>query len=53
VIKACYESGVLVLKAGTYDNVVRLMAPLVIGEEDLDEGLDVLIEVLRSVDAAA
>jgi 4-aminobutyrate aminotransferase/(S)-3-amino-2-methylpropionate transaminase len=48
VVKACYEAGVLVLKAGTYDNVVRLMAPLVIGEEDLDEGLDVLITALRS-----
>ncbi|MQB01161.1 MAG: 4-aminobutyrate--2-oxoglutarate transaminase [Actinobacteria bacterium] len=53
VINACYESGVLVLKAGTYDNVVRLMAPLVISEEDLDEGLDVLIDALRATDAAA
>ena len=53
MIKACYEAGVLVLKAGTYDNVVRIMAPLVISEEDLDEGLDVLIGALRSADAAA
>ncbi|MFP5298296.1 MAG: 4-aminobutyrate--2-oxoglutarate transaminase, partial [Actinomycetota bacterium] len=28
VVKRCYENGVLVLKAGTYDNVVRLLAPL-------------------------
>ena len=53
VIKTCYEAGVLVLKAGTYDNVVRLMAPLVIGEEDLDEGLDVLVDALRRADAGA
>jgi 4-aminobutyrate aminotransferase / (S)-3-amino-2-methylpropionate transaminase / 5-aminovalerate transaminase len=53
VIKACFEAGVLVLKAGTYDNVVRLMAPLVISEDDLDEGLDVLIGALRAVDEAA
>ena len=53
VIKSCYEDGVLVLKAGTYDNVVRLMAPLVISDDDLDEGLDVLIDALRAADAAA
>jgi 4-aminobutyrate aminotransferase/(S)-3-amino-2-methylpropionate transaminase len=53
VVKSCYEAGVLVLKAGTYDNVVRLMAPLVIGDDDLDEGLDVLIDALRSADGSA
>ena len=30
VIKRCHENGVLIMKAGTYDNVVRLLAPLVI-----------------------
>ena len=50
VIKRCHERGVLVLKAGTYDNVVRLLAPLVISEEDLSEGLDVLVEALEWVE---
>lgn len=49
VVKRCYENGVLVLKAGTYDNVVRLLAPLVIDDADLDKGLDILIDTLRSV----
>jgi 4-aminobutyrate aminotransferase/(S)-3-amino-2-methylpropionate transaminase len=35
------------MKCGTHDNVVRLMPPLVIGDEDLNQGLDVLIESLR------
>jgi 4-aminobutyrate aminotransferase/(S)-3-amino-2-methylpropionate transaminase len=47
VLKRCHEHGVLILKAGTYDNVVRLLAPLVISEEDLHEGLDVLTDALE------
>ena len=47
VIKRCHERGVLVLKAGTYDNVVRLLAPLVISDDDLNEGLDVVVESLE------
>jgi 4-aminobutyrate aminotransferase/(S)-3-amino-2-methylpropionate transaminase len=52
VVKRCHDNGVLILKAGTYDNVVRLLAPLVISDEDLHEGLDVLIEALRWADAS-
>jgi 4-aminobutyrate aminotransferase / (S)-3-amino-2-methylpropionate transaminase / 5-aminovalerate transaminase len=47
VVDRCHQNGVLILKAGTYDNVVRLLAPLVISEADLHEGLDVLIEALE------
>ena len=50
IVKRCYSNGVLVLKAGTYDNVVRLLAPLVISEEDLHEGLDVFVDALRWAD---
>jgi 4-aminobutyrate aminotransferase/(S)-3-amino-2-methylpropionate transaminase len=51
VLKRCHEDGVLILKAGTYDNVVRLLAPLVISEEDLHEGLDVLTNALEWANA--
>ena len=47
VVKRCHENGVLIMKCGTHDNVVRLMPPLVIGEEDLTKGLDVLVDSLR------
>ena len=47
VLKRCHGNGVLILKAGTYDNVVRLLAPLVISDEDLHEGLDVLVDALE------
>ncbi len=47
VVKRCHDNGVLILKAGTYDNVVRLLAPLVISDDDLHAGLDVLVDALE------
>ncbi|SDQ34741.1 4-aminobutyrate--2-oxoglutarate transaminase [Actinopolyspora saharensis] len=46
VAKTCHERGVVVLTCGTYGNVIRLLPPLVISAELLDEGLDVLEEAL-------
>jgi 4-aminobutyrate aminotransferase / (S)-3-amino-2-methylpropionate transaminase / 5-aminovalerate transaminase len=42
VAKACHAAGLLVLTCGTYGNVLRLLPPLVIGKELLNEGLSVL-----------
>jgi 4-aminobutyrate aminotransferase/(S)-3-amino-2-methylpropionate transaminase len=44
--KACHAEGLLVLTTGTYGNVMRFLPPLVIGEELLAEGLDILEGVL-------
>ncbi|MER7793730.1 4-aminobutyrate--2-oxoglutarate transaminase [Streptomyces sp. NPDC097640] len=44
VAKACHAAGLLVLTCGTYGNVLRFLPPLVIGEELLNEGLDILEE---------
>lgn len=49
VIRHCYEHGLVVLSAGTYNNVIRLLAPLTITEEQFDEGLDVLEGALARV----
>jgi 4-aminobutyrate aminotransferase/(S)-3-amino-2-methylpropionate transaminase len=53
LIEECYKQGVVILKAGTYDNVIRLLPPLTIGEELLSEGLDVLEKALATVEATA
>lgn len=42
VSKYCYEHGLVVLTAGSYSNVIRLLMPLVITDAQMDEGLDVL-----------
>ena len=44
----CHSQGVVLLVCGTYGNVIRLLPPLVIGEELLAEGLDILAGALRS-----
>ena len=45
-IKKCQQEGVLILSAGTYGNVIRLLPPLVITDEQLNEALDVLENAL-------
>ena len=42
------SQGVIVLTCGTYGNVIRLLPPLVISDELLDEALTVLADAIRS-----
>ncbi len=42
VAAACHQRGLITLTAGTYGNVLRFLPPLVIGEDLLAEGLDML-----------
>ncbi|NDA36674.1 MAG: 4-aminobutyrate--2-oxoglutarate transaminase [Actinobacteria bacterium] len=42
IIKYCQQNGVLILSAGTYGNVIRLLPPLVMPEHLLKEALEVL-----------
>ena len=49
VLAACLERGLLILKSGVYDNVIRILVPLVISDEDLERGLNVLEEALAAV----
>src|ERR1700730_976153 len=47
VLRYCHAHGLVLLKAGLYDNVIRLLFPLTIGEQELDRGLDILEEALN------
>ena len=51
--KYCYEHGVVVLGAGTFGNVLRFAMPLVISDEELDEGLTVIENGLAAIDKRA
>ncbi len=42
IIRRCYEHGLIVLAAGTHGNVIRTLMPLVISNDQLLEGLEVL-----------
>jgi 4-aminobutyrate aminotransferase/(S)-3-amino-2-methylpropionate transaminase len=46
VVAGCARRGVVVLSCGTYGNVVRLLPPLVIGDDLLGDAMDVLAEAL-------
>ena len=49
IIRHCYQHGLIVLSAGTYGNVVRLLVPLVVTDEQFDEGLDILESAIATV----
>lgn len=42
IIKECAANGLIMLSAGTYKNVLRILSPLVITNEQLDKGLSIL-----------
>jgi len=42
ITRYCYEHGVILVTAGSYSNVIRLLMPLVITDEEMDEALDVI-----------
>lgn len=44
--KRCYENGVILISAGTHSNILRFLFPLVITEEQLEEGLSVIERLL-------
>lgn len=46
LIKACSERGLIIISAGVHKNVVRVLSPLVISDEVLNKGLDIIEEEL-------
>jgi 4-aminobutyrate aminotransferase / (S)-3-amino-2-methylpropionate transaminase / 5-aminovalerate transaminase len=53
IMRTALENGVIVITAGTYGNVLRLLPPLTIEEAVLDDGLDVLEAAVGSNLASA
>jgi 4-aminobutyrate aminotransferase/(S)-3-amino-2-methylpropionate transaminase len=48
IVNYCNQQGVIVLACGTYGNVIRLLPPLVISDEQLADGLSVLSAAVRA-----
>ena len=44
-----YEHGLITITAGTYSNVIRVLVPLIITKEQMDEALDVLEAAIATV----
>jgi 4-aminobutyrate aminotransferase / (S)-3-amino-2-methylpropionate transaminase / 5-aminovalerate transaminase len=49
VLRHCRERGLILLSAGSYGNVLRVLVPLVVTTEQFDEGLNVLESALTIV----
>jgi 4-aminobutyrate aminotransferase/(S)-3-amino-2-methylpropionate transaminase len=49
ITQYCYEHGLVTISAGSYGNVIRLLMPLAITDAQMDEGLDVLENALKTV----
>lgn len=45
----CLERGVILLKAGSFKNVIRVLSPLVISDEELKKALDIIEQSLKEI----
>lgn len=48
IIKECTKNGLLVEGAGIYGNVIRFLAPLVMTDEQLEAGLNIMERAIRA-----
>jgi 4-aminobutyrate aminotransferase / (S)-3-amino-2-methylpropionate transaminase / 5-aminovalerate transaminase len=51
VLAEAQQKGLLLLGAGVYGNVIRFLMPLVITDDELEEGLFIIEEAMRKVSA--
>jgi 4-aminobutyrate aminotransferase / (S)-3-amino-2-methylpropionate transaminase / 5-aminovalerate transaminase len=49
IARFCYEHGLILITAGTFNNVIRILVPLVVTDEQFDEGLNVIEAALTAV----
>ncbi len=46
---ACIKSGLILITAGTYKNIIRILSPLTISDELLNQGLDIIEDELTKL----
>ena len=49
LMEACLHRGLLLINAGTYKNVIRILSPLVISDDQLQKGLDIIEDELQNL----
>ncbi len=49
LVKRCYEKGLMVLRCGAYHNVIRILMPLVITDDELERGFAILEDRLKEI----
>jgi 4-aminobutyrate aminotransferase/(S)-3-amino-2-methylpropionate transaminase len=50
IVKGCADNGLIVLSAGTHKNIIRILSPLVITDDELQKGLSILeTEIIKNL----
>ncbi len=49
IMERCYQKGLVTIGAGSYGNILRLLMPLTLSDEQLHEGLDVMEAAIAHV----
>ena len=49
ILRYCQEHGLILLSAGSYGNVIRILVPLVVTDEQFDEGMSVLEDAFVAI----
>jgi 4-aminobutyrate aminotransferase/(S)-3-amino-2-methylpropionate transaminase len=50
LVQYCHKNGVIILSCGSYGNIIRILAPFVITDEQLEQGLSVMEAGLAKID---
>jgi 4-aminobutyrate aminotransferase/(S)-3-amino-2-methylpropionate transaminase len=48
VLRACHQHGLIILKSGLYENVIRLHIPFVATDEEVNQGLSILEQAIQT-----
>ncbi|MBF4695026.1 aspartate aminotransferase family protein [Fusibacter ferrireducens] len=48
VLKGCKEKGLVIKNAGSYHQIIRILMPLITNEEQLNAGMNILEDVIKS-----
>ena len=49
LVNFCYEKGLVILACGSFGNIIRILAPFVITDEQLERGLAIMEEGLSTL----
>ena len=49
LVKHCYEKGLIVIRCGVYHNVIRILVPLVITDDQLEQGFSILENNIKKI----
>ncbi|MBM4432485.1 MAG: aspartate aminotransferase family protein [Chloroflexi bacterium] len=52
IIKKCHSRGLITMSCGALKNIIRLMPPLVIKDDELQKGLDILEAAIKEINEA-